>query len=99
MALIKDDATVQLDVPGEPGQWIKVRPLRIGDTVGKDGADMTTTAFSLLSAVIREWSYDAAPTPETVALLDMGTATWLAQEVVRISGVRPDMEKKDSKPS
>jgi len=85
--------TRKLDVPGEEGQWVEIRPLSTRvmrdveagarETAGEDAvAYGYAVADGLLVAGVVAWSYDAPVNTENVADLDMATAMWLVEQIV-----------------
>ena len=97
MALIKK-TNKRLEHPTEPGAWFVVRlPLSAGDLAAMR-SDGTSIAMSLdlAAEVIKEWSYDAPISLETVKDLDVDTFVWLSKELQEASGIRTEDEKKDS---
>jgi len=86
--------TRKLDVPGEDGQWVEIRPLssrvmrsvEAGAREVASGDDAVAYGYAvsdaLLIAGIVAWSYDAPVNAENVADLDMATAMWLVEQIV-----------------
>ena len=92
-----------VEVPGEPGEWVKVRMPSLGiiqetqrglpgDVLDPD----MRSAFAIipmLQACVLEWSYPEPVTPENVADLDAGTAAALVSALM----AGPDeVERKNS---
>lgn len=99
MALIDKNSTVQLEIPNEPGKWVKIRPLtaRAAADVEDAGAGGSlAVGIELLVKSLVEWSYDAPCDKENIENLDMDTFQWLMTKVNLTSGRRPDAEKKAS---
>jgi hypothetical protein len=96
MALIKK-TNKRLEHPTEPGAWFVVRlPLSAGDLAAmrSDGSSIAMS-LDLAAEVIKEWSYDAPVSLDTVKDLDVDTFTWLSREIQEASGIRSEDEKKD----
>ena len=76
-----------IDVPGEEGQWVKVRMPSLSiiqDSQRQAPADerdaeirASYAVIPLLQRCVLEWSYDEPVTPENVADLDPSTAAAL----------------------
>lgn len=78
--------------------WAVIRvPLSAGDMAGvsSDGTQIAMS-LALVASMVREWSYDAPISVETVGDLDLDTFVWLNKEIFAASGIRTDEEKKDS---
>jgi len=88
----------RIEHPTEPDAWAVIRvPLSAGDLAGVhvDGTGIAVS-LELMASVVKEWSYDAPVSPETVGNLDLDTFLWINQEITAASGIRSDEEKKDS---
>jgi hypothetical protein len=97
MALVKKTLK-RLEHPTEPGAWFVVRlPLSAGDLAGlrAEGTRIGMT-LDLAAEVIKEWSYDAPISLESVNDLDLDTFTWLSAQIQQASSIRSEDEKKDS---
>lgn len=92
MALIDPNKSTKLDIPHEPGEWIRIRPITAAQAAAM-GDNMNT--LSVLSAVVVEWSYSEPVSPETVGQLDLRTAQWLTEEVMSLSGMRSEEESRN----
>lgn len=95
MALVSPDKAVKLDIPHEPGEWIRVRPICAEDAEGLElDGDKVRVSIDLVAKLLTEWSYDEPPSREAVARLDLNTYIWLALEMLEASGIRDLAEKK-----
>src|SRR5690349_15613350 len=99
MALVSAKDGKRYDIPHEPGQWMRIRPLKASDESlrQKDFATNVDRELAILEAIIIEWSYEPAPSAETIADLDRPTLYWLDQVVLpELNDPRSDSEKKAS---
>jgi len=92
--------TRRLDVPGEDGQWVEIRPLsaRVVRKINEDarlaaGDDPVAFGYEVadrvLAAGVVAWSYDAPVNAETLVDVDVKTTMWLADEIVPEMGAVP----------
>lgn len=95
MALIKDGTEIELPIPHEPGEWIKIRPARTGDVEGTTG-DEFDVMVQMLDKIIIAWSYPDPVTKETIRLIDIVTLRWLSEHIRGASGIRTVAEKNGS---
>lgn len=97
MALISAKSVHRLDHPTEEGAWFDVRPVTAGDLelLTAEG-NAIKLSFDALAAVMIAWSYEELPSVETVRRLDLDTYLWLNEQLLTLSNVRSDSEKKDS---
>ena len=82
----------QIDIPNEPGEWVKVRMPSLGIIQGAqrhapgDVTDQDVRAsyavIPLLQACVLSWSYEEPVTPENVADLDPQTAAALVNALM-----------------
>ena len=72
MALIDEFSTKVFDVPGKPGQWVSMRPVRVGD-LEKLYLHQAELRFSpaLLSDLVVSWSYEDPVTAESIENLGL----------------------------
>lgn len=97
MALIDANNTRRLVPPHEPQSWFDVRPITAGDMehLTTEGSQVTVS-IDLMATLIRAWSYEPPVSLESIRQLDLDTFVWLGQQLLVVSGVRDDAEKKDS---
>lgn len=74
-----------------------MRPIRAGDFEGlRLEGGQVTVGIDLLTNLIQSWSYQEPVTRENVASLDVDTWIWLQTAIQSASGIRDDVEKKES---
>lgn len=87
MALIEIGTTQRFEIPHEPGEWVDLRPLpwaRFTEITSKPGVEK---AIVLVRESIAAWSYDAEVTAENIDRIDVQTAKFIAEAVLRVNGV------------
>lgn len=88
MALIDETtASVRLDVPGEPGQWIELRRLAWGEVRRRVVAGDEGSSAALMLASVSGWSYPQPVTEATIDQIDLATARWLSEQITRVNGL------------
>lgn len=99
MALISAQNAPKYEIPHEPGEWMRIRPLKASDTVliQRDYPTAADRLLALLPEMIVEWSYGEPISAAAVNDLDRDTISWLDQDVIPpLLYGRSDEEKKDS---
>jgi hypothetical protein len=95
VALIDPDEVITVDIPDEPGQWVKFHALSVG--MVETLTDRSSSAMAARAIV--EWSYPIPPTHEAIRdRLDVNTAFWLISTINAGSGLRTDPESNGSEP-
>lgn len=74
----KARATVRLDIPGEPGQWIEIQRLAWSELPSRLGDDGRVQ--KLFERAVAAWSYPE-PVLEALPFLDDTTAAWLLGQI------------------
>lgn len=99
MALISSLSAVKHDIPHEPGEWMRIRPLKASDEalIQRDYPTPVDRELAILKAIIVEWSYDAPLTEGAVDDIDRETLRWLDTEILPplLAVMRSEDEKKD----
>lgn len=100
MALVSAKHATSYDIPHEPGEWMKIRPLKASDQalIQRDFPTPVDREIALLQEMIVEWSYDAPLTAAAIADIDAPTLAWLDSVVLPplLAATRTEDEKKDS---
>jgi hypothetical protein len=98
VALIDANSSRRLVPPHEPQSWFEVRPITAGDMehLSSDGVSQVSVSIDLMATLIRAWSYEPPVTTESIRRLDLDTFVWLGKELLVVSGVRDEPEKKAS---
>lgn len=84
MALVDPNKTQRYDIPGEPGEWVELRPLTTRDFLQTTraqqdpNADKDVISAAFIMKAIKAWSYDAPIDEETILTLDPTTFFWLS---------------------
>lgn len=99
MALIDPTKHQRLEIPEEPGQWVEMRPVLVGDlrAVPVDASRVQHNVI-ILQRVIGAWSYAEPVNADSLDRLDADTYAWLVLQT-NILGQRSDAEKKGSSDS
>lgn len=98
MALIDPDQVITLEVPGEPDQWVRFRPLTAGDVEELMEENGNLRPAAMIAKSIIAWSYGPDVSIKAVRSLELETYNWLSPLVTKASGIRDAEEKKDSAP-
>lgn len=99
MALVSSKHAQRYDIPHEPGEWMRIRPLKASDQalIQRDFPTPVDREIALLQELIVEWSYEEPLSAAAIADIDLPTLAWLDGVVLPpLLAERTDEEKKDS---
>ena len=89
----------RFEVPGEPGAWVELRRLTLGEqrAFRSDSAASEDKVTATLLDVVMGWSWDLPITPAGLDELDFPTVAWMFDtSAAHNNGTVPDDEKKDA---
>lgn len=99
MPLIKKDDIRRIAPEWDAEEWFMVHPIAAGDYEGlmiTEGSDTVRIGLDLMNTLIDSWGYPEPKNREWVGRIDPKTFGWLNEEVLRLSGIRDEAEKKGS---
>lgn len=99
MALISAHSAQKYEIPHEPGEWMRIRPLKASDSaiIQREFPTNADRLLALLPEMIVEWSYAEPLSAAAIADLDRPTIAWLDGDVIPpLLAERTEDEKKDS---